>query len=80
MHVNDATRIRVIRAFLGMNSQSFSARLGINSQTLTNWERGRSTPGPVKREELAKLCEDNGIAFSPSGYPFPVTDCVVFKQ
>lgn len=70
---NDATRIRVIRAFLGMDSKPFAARLGVCAGTLTNWERGRSTPTPSRRAELEKLCEENGIGFLPNGYPIPMS-------
>lgn len=80
MIVDDATRIRVVRAFLGMDSKSFSARIGVCVGTLTNYERGRSSPAQRPREELAKLCQENGICFTPSGYPLPVIDHVVFKQ
>jgi DNA-binding transcriptional regulator YiaG len=79
MIVNDATRIRVIRAILGMNSGGFAARLGVCPASVTNWEQGRTGPTSSAREELAKLCQQNGIGFTPSGYPFPASDCMMFK-
>lgn len=80
MTIDDARRIRIVRAYLGMDSRAFAARMGVCPATLTNWERGRSSPGSIKRGELGVLCQEHGLAFSPSGYPFPVADCVVFKQ
>lgn len=74
MTLDDATRIRVIRALLGMSSRDFAARVGICGATLTGWERSRATPTPSKRQELAELCHEKGIAFSPSGMPFPWAD------
>ena len=71
MIVNDATRIRIIRAYLGMESKAFAARLGVGPNTVTNWEHGRSSPTKNIREELARLCVLNGIGFLPSGYPVP---------
>jgi DNA-binding transcriptional regulator YiaG len=80
MIVNDATRIRVIRAYLGMDSRSFAARLGVAVGTLTNWEKGRCTPWAKHRDELLRICQLNGLCFSPSGYPFPASDHVIFKN
>lgn len=34
MIVNEATRIRIVRAFLGMDSKSFATRLGVCAATL----------------------------------------------
>jgi len=77
---NDSTRIRVIRAIIGLDSKSFATRLGIAASTLTNWEKGRSAPQLPKRQELAELCQEHGIGFTPSGFPFPITDCMLFKK
>jgi DNA-binding transcriptional regulator YiaG len=75
----DAQRIRVIRALIGMNSKDFAAKLDVCAGTLTAWERGRATPTVTKRMELAELCQEHGIAFTPSGFPFPIADCMMFK-
>ena len=80
MILDDSVRIRVIRALLGMSSKDFAVRLGVCSGTLTAWERNRSAPQGTKRDDLAKLCQENGIAFSPSGMPFPIADVMTFKQ
>jgi transcriptional regulator with XRE-family HTH domain len=72
MIVNSSTQIRVIRTWLGTSSRDFSARLGVCPASLTNWERGRATPGPEKRKVLlAELCQEYGIGFPPSGMPVP---------
>jgi DNA-binding XRE family transcriptional regulator len=78
--IDDACRIRVIRAILGLNSRSFAARVGISPTTMTAWEQGRSTPQSAKRQELAKICHQERIAFLPSGFPVPAVDCLAFKE
>ena len=80
MIVNSSVEIRVIRALLGMDSRSFAARLGVSAGTLTSWERSRSAPKGAKRQELYKLCEENGIGFLPNSYPMPITDCLLLKM
>lgn len=75
---NDATRIRVIRATLGMNCRTFAGRLGISLGTLTNWERGRTGPRGDKRDALTVLCQEFGIGFTPSGFPFPTAEVLIF--
>jgi DNA-binding XRE family transcriptional regulator len=79
MILDEATRIRVVRALIGMSSKQFATRLGICAGTCTAWEKGRSTPQGTKRHALAELCQEHGIAFSPSGMPFPIADCMIFK-
>jgi DNA-binding transcriptional regulator YiaG len=79
MIVNSSTQIRVIRALLGMSPRDFSARLGVCPASLTNWERGRTTPGPERRQVLAELCQENGLGFMPSGMPVPFAQYFAFK-
>ena len=80
MTISDATRIRVIRAMLGMTSAEFAKRLNVCAGTMTAWERGRSSPQGENKKLLAELCQEFGIGFSPTGFPFPASDCVVFRQ
>lgn len=80
MTINDAVRVRVIRAITGMDSKTMAARLGIGPATLTSWEKGRATPLPGNRDALAVVCQEHGIGFTPSGFPFPMVDCMQFKQ
>ena len=35
--IDDAVRVRVIRAILGMSSKAFAARVGVSAGTLTAW-------------------------------------------
>lgn len=71
MLVQESTRIRIIRAFLGMESKAFAARIGVCPASLTNYEKGRSTPTEKTREQLQILCHKHGIGFLPNGYPVP---------
>jgi DNA-binding transcriptional regulator YiaG len=80
MTINDSTRIRVIRALIGMSSKDFAERIGVSSWTMTAYERGRSAPQGKKRDELAKLCQEHGLAFLPSGMPVSFSDCLLFKN
>lgn len=80
MILTDAHRIRIIRALLGWDSKTFAARLGVCSGTMTAWEKGRAAPQGTKKQELAELCQEYGIGFTPSGFPFPVADVMIFKQ
>ena len=79
MCITDSQRIRVIRAIIGMDSKTFAAELSVSAGTLTSWEKGRSTPQPQKRHQLAKLCQRHGLMFMPSGFPVPASDCFIFK-
>jgi DNA-binding transcriptional regulator YiaG len=78
--IDDAVRVRVIRAILGMSSRAFAARIGVSAGTLTAWERSRATPQVLNRNELAKLCQEHHIAFAPSGFPLPASDVLIFKE
>jgi transcriptional regulator with XRE-family HTH domain len=63
-----------------MSSKQFAARMVVCAGTLTAWEKGRSKPQGTKRQALAELCQEHKIGFTPSGFPFPIADCMIFKQ
>ena len=72
--VNDAVRVRVIRAILGISSKEFSSRVGVTQGVITSWEKGRSRPQPKNKIELGRLCRESKIAFTASGFPVVVED------
>ncbi len=74
MIIDDAARVRIVRAILGIESREFAAKLGISAGTMTSWERGRSTTQREKRKVLAAICQENSICFLPSGMPVPHSD------
>lgn len=78
--VDDATRIRVIRALVGMTSRDFAAKMGVSCASVTSWEKGRCTPQREKRMELATFCQKAGIAFMPSGCPVPAGDLLPSQE
>jgi DNA-binding transcriptional regulator YiaG len=80
MVIDDAARIRVIRAILGMDSKTFSSRVGISPGTCTAWEKGRASPQRDNRKVLAELCQSSGIAFLPSGMPVPMSDLLSIQE
>jgi DNA-binding transcriptional regulator YiaG len=77
--IDEATKIRVIRAILGLNVAAFANIMGTTPTSVWQWENGHASPQLRRRETLHKICKEHGIAISPSGYPFPVSDCVVFQ-
>lgn len=79
MTINDSTRIRVIRALIGMDSKTFAKTLNICPATLTGWEKGRSAPQGNNREVLAEICREYKIGFTPTGMPLPMDDVMMFK-
>lgn len=80
MTINDAVRIRVIRALLGLDSKTFAKQLNVCAATLTSWEKGRSSPQGANKEVLAEVCRESGIGFTPTGCPLPIADVMMFKQ
>ena len=80
MIVDDACRIRVVRAMLGMESREFAAKLVISAVTMTSWEKGRSTPQREKRKALASICQENGICFLPSGAAVFQSDLMAVQE
>ena len=72
--VNDATRIRVIMALLGVTSKAFAERVGVTQGVVTGWAKGRFSPRQKSRIRLAEICQEEKIAFLPSGMPVPVEE------
>ena len=80
MIIDDAARVRIVRAILGIESREFAAPLGISAGTMTSWERGRSAPQREKRKALAAICQENSICFLPSGMPVPQSDLLPVQE
>lgn len=80
MPIDDATRVRVVRALLGMSSKEFAQKIGISQGCITSWEHGRTAPQGPHRHELAKLCHERKIGMLPSGMPVPFTDVLMFRE
>lgn len=78
--VDDAARIRVIRALLGLSSRDFAKLIGVRPNAVGAWEKGRNCPQREKRKELAELCRKEGICFLPSGMPVPQADLVPSQE
>lgn len=78
--IDDAVRIRVIRAIIGMKSKDMAKRIGVTACTITFWERGTATPRGKHRRELENICREHRITFLPSGFPVPFDDCLQFKE
>jgi DNA-binding transcriptional regulator YiaG len=79
MKINDATRVRIIRAMLGVDSKTFAKQLNVCAATLTSWEKGRSSPQGAKKDLLSEICNEAGIGFTPTGCPLPMADVMMFK-
>jgi len=78
--IDDAVRVRVIRALLDMKSKELAERIGVSAVTITYWERGTAVPRGDHRRELESLCREHRITFLPSGMPVPFDDCLQFKE
>lgn len=78
--ISDAVRIRVIRAIIGMTSESFAESVGASVNSVTNWEKGRTHPQQVHRVRLGMLCQKYRLCFLPSGMPVPMDDVIQFKK
>ena len=67
--VDEAMRVRVIRAIVGISKSDLAARCDVVYQTVSNWETGRSVPNSTSRRVLSELCAKNNIAIRPDGFP-----------
>ena len=70
--VDEATRIRVIRAIIGWDRKTLQKRLGVSANVVKNWENGTSIPQRKNRKALAEVCFEHNIRINPNGYPEPV--------
>lgn len=69
--IDEPTRIRVIKAILGMDSKAFAKAVGVAQNTVTTWESGRP-PSHESRKAIKTLCDDFGIVFRrKDGMPVP---------
>ena len=69
--ISEPTRIRVIKAILGMDSKAFATAIGVAQNTVTGWESGRSVPSHESRVAIKALCDSKGIVFRKDGMPLP---------
>jgi DNA-binding transcriptional regulator YiaG len=72
--VDEAMRIRVIRAIIGCDRQTLQKRLGVSDNVVRNWEDGTSIPQRKNRAALAEICRQYNIAIRPDGFPVPVSE------
>lgn len=80
MLIDDATRVRVIRALVGMTSAAFAKYLGVGVGSVTDWEHGRSSPRSAHARHMLALCHERGIAFLPCGMPVPYHATLTIKE
>ena len=80
MLIDDATKVRVIRALVGMTSADFAKYLGVRVDTITQWEHGRHTPSRVHARHMLALCHERGIAILPCGMPIPYHAVLTLKE
>jgi putative transcriptional regulator len=58
LHVPESIDVTAIRRKTGLSQQAFSARIGVSTGTLRNWEQGRRTPDGPARVLLAMLARN----------------------
>lgn len=78
--IDDATRIRVIRALVGMTTAQFAQRLAVRPDAVTQWEHGRLSPRTANQQRLRELCCERGIAILPCGMPVPYYAVLTLKE
>lgn len=71
--IDEPTRIRVIKAILGMDSKAFANAVGVAQNTVTTWESGRSVPSHESRVAIKALCDSKGIVFRKDGLSVELT-------
>jgi DNA-binding transcriptional regulator YiaG len=78
--IDDATKIRVIRALVGMTTGAFAKYLCVQPGAVTDWEHGRSSPRATMSRRMLALCHERGIAFLPCGMPLPYHATLTLKE
>jgi predicted transcriptional regulator len=68
--IDDATRIRVIMALLGITSKGLAERIGVTQGVVTGWTKGRFAPQRKNRAAIEKICAESKIMFL-RGMPVP---------
>jgi putative transcriptional regulator len=58
LHVPRRIDVSAIRRKTGLSQQAFSARIGVSTGTLRNWEQGRRNPDGPARVLLAMLARN----------------------
>jgi putative transcriptional regulator len=58
LHVPERIDVTAIRRKTGLSQQAFSARIGVSTGTLRNWEQGRRMPDGPARVLLAMLARN----------------------
>jgi putative transcriptional regulator len=61
VHIPEEIDVAAIRARTGLSQAAFSARIGVSTATLRNWEQGRRHPEGPARVLLALLARDPKI-------------------
>jgi putative transcriptional regulator len=61
LHVPKRVDVGAIRRKTGLSQAAFSARIGVSTGTLRNWEQGRRTPDGPARVLLAMLARNPRI-------------------
>jgi len=61
LHVSRRINVSAIRRKTGLSQEAFSARIGVSTGTLRNWEQGRRTPDGPARVLLAMLARNPRI-------------------
>lgn len=78
--LDEATRIRVIMALLGITSKALAERVGVTQGVVTGWSKGRFAPQRRNRATLAQICQEENIMFLPSGMPVPAEHFAVKQE
>lgn len=58
---HSSIRVRAIRRALGMSQRDFAFYLRVATNTLSNWETGKTLPSPLAEQAIRNVAAEHGL-------------------